>query len=487
MLELFSRYLLMIVAAALATYVIIRAGTYPPARLLVLVITLFVAISLNSALRQVADTLELAYWLASTNVVLLGLVSISVLLLLSRIFIPEWWQGRRPIIWIGLPYLLVTMFLVIDLFGRTGLIFTGIAKVGNRMVLQGIHPRLPFVIFLFSASWLIHVAVLIAGFVRQPQQRKTIVILMVGFSISILSGLLVVQVPALASLQTLATAIPVLGSLAYAVLRTQLLVPTQAAFDLAVAAIRDVVLVITPDGELLYANPAAQDLGLISGRSLADAMAAVGVSAEQAQHLLCDTDAMAEQDVALTLAGRQVVVNRTSVRDRRGHTVGQLLLGRDMTELEQRGAQLEAERMRLAATVQALESRERERDDLVATVRALALPVIPILNGVLVLPLVGDFDAVRAQQLTALLLQAIERERARLVLLDITGVPLLDQAGAVALAQATRSAALLGARCILVGVRPEIAQTLVSLGALTDEIPAMATLQQALQQVLDRR
>ncbi len=106
--------------------------------------------------------------------------------------------------------------------------------------------------------------------------------------------------------------------------------------------------------------------------------------------------------------------------------------------------------------------------------------MIPVLEGVLVLPLVGEFDTVRAGEFTATLLQGIERERARLVLIDITGVPLLDTVSAQGLLTGVRAAALLGARCVLVGVRPEIAQALVALGTSLDGLATAANLQQAL-------
>lgn len=116
--------------------------------------------------------------------------------------------------------------------------------------------------------------------------------------------------------------------------------------------------------------------------------------------------------------------------------------------------------------------------------RALSLPVIPVIEGVLVMPLIGDLDAVRASEFTSVLLKAIER--ARIALIDVTGVPVLDTVGAAALMQATQAAALLGTRCILVGIRPEIAQTLVALGVPLGTMTTAATLQQGLRSVLAR-
>ena len=87
----------------------------------------------------------------------------------------------------------------------------------------------------------------------------------------------------------------------------------------------------------------------------------------------------------------------------------------------------------------------------------------------------------------AVLMAGIEQARARLVLIDITGMPLLDTAGAAGLLRGVRAAALLGARCVLVGVRPEIAQSLVALGVPLAELATAATLQQAVHNELRAR
>jgi anti-anti-sigma regulatory factor len=136
--------------------------------------------------------------------------------------------------------------------------------------------------------------------------------------------------------------------------------------------------------------------------------------------------------------------------------------------------------------VQELAAEQVQRAALAATVRKLALPVIPVLQGVVIMPLVGDFDLVRSEEFTSVLLQAIEREHAHLALIDITGVPVLDTLGAMSLVRATEAAALLGARCMLVGIRPEIAQALVALGVPLGNLTTAASLQQGLASVLKR-
>lgn len=135
------------------------------------------------------------------------------------------------------------------------------------------------------------------------------------------------------------------------------------------------------------------------------------------------------------------------------------------------------------ATLQ--ESYERERS-LSATVRELGCPLIPLRRGVLLAPLIGTIDTARAVQILETVLTGIRREHAERVLLDITGVPLVDTQVAAALLSIARAAGLLGARLTLVGVRPEIAQSIVGLGIDLHGITTHPTLAAALEW-LDRR
>jgi PAS domain S-box-containing protein len=112
-----------------------------------------------------------------------------------------------------------------------------------------------------------------------------------------------------------------------------------------------------------------------------------------------------------------------------------------------------------------------------ATLAELSTPLIPISDDVLVMPLVGGIDSQRAQQVIETLLHGIEERSARVALLDITGVPMVDTQVAQALLQAAQSVRLLGARVVLTGIRPEVAQMLVGLGVNMREIETHSTLQ----------
>jgi rsbT co-antagonist protein RsbR len=98
-------------------------------------------------------------------------------------------------------------------------------------------------------------------------------------------------------------------------------------------------------------------------------------------------------------------------------------------------------------------------------IRELSTPVLQVMEGLLILPLVGVFDTHRALQLTEELLRNIRDRRARVVVMDITGVPIVDSKVANHFAQTVDAARLMGALVILTGLSAEIAQTLVSIGA----------------------
>ncbi|MEF3273567.1 MAG: STAS domain-containing protein [Chloroflexus sp.] len=141
------------------------------------------------------------------------------------------------------------------------------------------------------------------------------------------------------------------------------------------------------------------------------------------------------------------------------------------THIAERTAALQAalaeSEQRQAALQAALADNERQRRE----IQELSVPILSVHEDMLVIPLIGVLDSNRLALVQQRALQAIEQSRARLLLVDVTGVPYLDQAAAeslIALAQSTR---LLGARLVLIGVSPNVAQTIVSLDiALTDII-----------------
>lgn len=120
------------------------------------------------------------------------------------------------------------------------------------------------------------------------------------------------------------------------------------------------------------------------------------------------------------------------------------------------------------------------------TIRELGTPIMPVHEGVLVLPLVGVLDSYRASQVMEKLLEAIAGYQADLVIMDITGVPVVDTSVANYILQAARAAKLVGARVILVGIGAEIAQTMVHLGVDMSDIITLANLQEGIQYAFEQ-
>ncbi len=117
----------------------------------------------------------------------------------------------------------------------------------------------------------------------------------------------------------------------------------------------------------------------------------------------------------------------------------------------------------------------------------LSTPLIPISDHTLLLPLVGALDSQRAQQVMETLLQGIAAHSAESVILDITGVPLVDTHVAAMLLRAAQAVRLLGARVMLTGIRPEVAQAIVGLGVDLSSIETRASLQDGIAATLGRR
>jgi len=150
-------------------------------------------------------------------------------------------------------------------------------------------------------------------------------------------------------------------------------------------------------------------------------------------------------------------------------------------------SELARAREALAACEEQLAEANLEQRRLLATLRELGTPVLPIHDGVLVMPLIGHLDSSRGAHLMDDLLQAIQDHQADVVLIDITGVSLVDTAVANSLIQATRAAALLGTKCILVGISAAVSRTLVHLGVELSQIDTQRDLQAGIAKALEQR
>jgi PAS domain S-box-containing protein len=151
------------------------------------------------------------------------------------------------------------------------------------------------------------------------------------------------------------------------------------------------------------------------------------------------------------------------IRDSGGGLIGFVRVGRDLTE--------QREQARLV---------QRQRDEILE----LSTPVIQVWDNVLVLPVIGTLDSVRAARLTEGLLDRISQIQAEVVILDISGVPAIDTDVAQHLLRTVEAARLMGTTSVLSGVRPETAQAIVHLGIDLGNLRSRNSLKDALQLAL---
>lgn len=155
-----------------------------------------------------------------------------------------------------------------------------------------------------------------------------------------------------------------------------------------------------------------------------------------------------------------------------------------LASLEQRVADRTAD---LRCALDEVEAHAREQERLLAenrqqraTIREMSVPVLPITDSTLVMPLVGALDSERLRLLQDQALRAIEGAPVRTLILDITGVPIVDSQVAQGLLVVVQAARLLGTEVLLVGIRPEVAQTIVGLGLNLPGLRTYSNLQSAL-------
>lgn len=115
----------------------------------------------------------------------------------------------------------------------------------------------------------------------------------------------------------------------------------------------------------------------------------------------------------------------------------------------------------------------------------LSAPLIPVFESISVMPLIGTIDTERARLIMENLLDGVIKNRSQVVLIDITGVPVVDTMVAHHIIQAAEAVRLIGSKCILVGIRPEIAQTIVNLGIDLSEFPTRSTLLKGIEAALE--
>jgi anti-anti-sigma regulatory factor len=169
------------------------------------------------------------------------------------------------------------------------------------------------------------------------------------------------------------------------------------------------------------------------------------------------------------------ILGHLAVLDDKPMSAADLELRQTLLRIFAARAAAELERLRQELTLKETQGR------LEAAVSAMSTPIIQVWDGVLALPVIGSVDFERAGQMMEALLQAIVRTRSRFAVLDLTGVEAVDTATADHLLKIVRAVRMLGAQGIITGIRPAVAQTMISLGIELAGIATLNNLQEALR------
>jgi len=142
---------------------------------------------------------------------------------------------------------------------------------------------------------------------------------------------------------------------------------------------------------------------------------------------------------------------------------------------------LRTERARNRAYQAELEEKLQTIEQQRAAIRELSTPVIEVWEHVLCLPVVGVVDSVRSAQMTDVLLQAIADKRTRYAIVDLTGIEVMDTKTVDHFIRMAKAVRLLGATCVLSGISPNIAHTMVQMGVELSEVTTYRSLREALK------
>jgi PAS domain S-box-containing protein len=242
----------------------------------------------------------------------------------------------------------------------------------------------------------------------------------------------------------------------------------------------DGVALARADGAVFYANAASRAMtaygDAIMGKTVFEVFAEPrdvleAISVEALARGVWQGELTLKQPSGATLSCQTTVMVLPSA-DNETKIIAAIL--RDLTP------QRRAEEERLGLQTQVIEAQR-------AALRELSTPLVPLADGVIAMPLIGTIDSVRAHEVMEKLLEGITTLRARTAILDITGVKVVDAMVADALLKVARAAKLLGADVILTGISPEVARSLIQLGADLSGIVTLGTLESGISYALNER
>lgn len=244
--------------------------------------------------------------------------------------------------------------------------------------------------------------------------------------------------------------------------------------DQVIESMPDGLAVTDRHGKITLANQAAgRFLGRNQAELLGEQLAAFfpGLAWEEILQAVTPHE-LETQSPASAQNGMPLSLALSALRDGDGQPLGLVCVLRDLSERNRQ----ERERWRLREEVQ----RQAMYMD------ELSSPIIPLSDQVLVMPIIGSVDARRAERILETLLNGIVERRARLAILDLTGMRITDDQGVHALRRAIAGVRMLGAKLTLTGIRPDLARTLIERNIRLDDVQTVRSLQDGIAAAIGR-
>lgn len=283
----------------------------------------------------------------------------------------------------------------------------------------------------------------------------------------------------------------------YVILRYRLFSARRVAVNIALDRLNDGLLILDAEQVVLDCNRAAVELldvsrDLLLNRSVAQVLQSspFPFSTWKALREMLNQPsqkartASMETEYYLKEKTRIVVNEVATIEDSAGHLQGYVWVLYDITERRQSAREIERRNRELQDALAELQLTTEAQGQLLETIRTLSAPAVPVLQGIVVLPLSGHVSSDRAVLIMSNLLDGIRDYDAKVAIIDITGVPNVDTSVANYLIQAARAASLMGCRPLLVGIRPEIAQVIVELGVDMGGLRTFSDLQSGVEYAL---
>lgn len=475
--------LTMIILTAIGVYVLMQDWRAATNRLFAL-FALSAIVLMGAAVTRLTGKRHEDVWFAlGLTGPSLAVGSLLLAWLILATFIPHRY-AQKSVRWIlAAPYLIMTLFLAVDWYGGFSLV-RRIEEIeeGRRIIVAQGPLFVPVIALYVFGGMLAPTGMLLAASWRNRAMFRAAIWLSGGLALSFIVGAVSGErsSPALSYISML----PLYLAFGWVILRYQMFRPSSVALRTAVEHLPDGVVVLDAQRRVRFANRAAQHLAPFAGASVSfeESLAHAGFYEQTTpDDQLAGLRRFHRNDaVAAT-----IIVSEAAIEGDRGSAWVALI--RDVTTAERQKAALAASRAALEARTAELERSLKEIQQRDALITRLTLPLIPLSDGVLAMPLIGAFDGTRCETLITLLLKQIEERGARTVLLDLTGITGFDESLARALRHAVDGARLMGAQIALCGVRPDIAESIVHERMHLNGVRLFATMQEGVAAALRQR